>query len=153
MKKFSIDWVLVNKIAIGPIPRTPEHFKLLKKHKINSILSLCDEKEAPTLEFIRENFIFSRVPLPDHKQAKFPSFKEFLKALDELKKLQEFKPTFVHCLASVERSPLICLGWLVREEGYSIDLAMDYLMQIHPGTSPLPEQLSLVMQLIENKSF
>ena len=56
-------------------------------------------------------------------------------------------------MASVERSPLICLGWLVREEGYSIDLAMDYLMQIHPGTSPLPEQLSLVIQLSNNISF
>lgn len=150
MRKFSLDWVLINKIGIGPVPSSSNHFKILKENKIKSILSLCDEKESPTLDFVRDNFIFSRIPLPDHKKGRFPSFQEFQKALDELKKLQEFKPTYVHCLASVERSPLICLGWLVREEGYRIDLAMDYLMQIHPGTSPLPQQLSLVMQLSKN---
>ena len=145
-----MDWVLINKIGIGPIPSTSSDFRILKKNKIKSILCLCDENEAPTLDFAKENFIFSRIPLPDHRKSKFPSFREFQTALDELKKLQDFKPTYVHCMASVERSPLICLGWLVREEGYSIELALDYLMQIHPGTSPLPEQLSLVRQLSNN---
>jgi len=144
---FTIDWVLVNKIAVGPNPRTILDFKMLQDYKIKSILSLCDINEAPTLDFIQKNFVFSRIPLPDHKKARIPTFDEFQLALDKLKELQKFSPTFVHCLASVERSPLLCLGWLVREEGYSIDIAMDYLMQIHPGTSPLPEQLKLIMQL------
>ena len=144
---FTIDWVLVNKIAVGPNPRTILDFKMLQDYKIKSILSLCDINEAPALDFIQKNFVFSRIPLPDHKKARIPTFDEFQLALDKLKELQKFSPTFVHCLASVERSPLLCLGWLVREEGYSIDIAMDYLMQIHPGTSPLPEQLKLIMQL------
>lgn len=146
-RAFSVDWVLINKIAVGPKPITIQDFQILQDYKIKSILSLCDINEAPTLEFIEKNFIFSRIPLPDHKKARIPSFDEFQLALNELKKLQKFSPTFVHCVASVERSPLVCLGWLVREEGYSIDIAMDYLMQIHPGTSPLPEQLKLIMQL------
>ena len=146
-KNFSIDWILINKLAVGPKPSSLREIKLLKKNKIKSILSLCNENESPTLEFIEKDFVFSRIPLPDHKQARCPTFEQFKIALDELKKLQKFSPTFVHCVASVERSPLICMGWLVREEGYSVDVAMDYLMQVHPGTSPLPEQLSLVMKL------
>lgn len=147
IKNFNINWVLINKIAVGPMPQKSADFQLLKEYKIRSILTLCNKEEFNASQLMEQNFYFSRVPLPDHRQSKLPTFNEFINALDELKKLQKFKPTFVHCVASVERSPLICLGWLVREEGYSIDLAMDYMMQIHPGTSPLPGQLELVRQL------
>ena len=51
----------------------------------------------------------------------------------------------------MERSPLVCLGWLVYELGYPPETALDYLMQVHPGTSPLQEQLNLLNQLSLNK--
>jgi hypothetical protein len=38
----------------------------------------------------------------------------------------------------------VCLAWLVRQRGLSPQRALDYLMQVHPGTSPLPGQLELL---------
>jgi hypothetical protein len=34
----------------------------------------------------------------------------------------------------MERSPLLCLAWLIRERRLSIEQALAYLMHIHPGT-------------------
>ena len=47
----------------------------------------------------------------------------------------------------MERSPLVCLGWLVQQHNMSPNNALDYLMQQHPGTNPLPGQLKLLEQL------
>ena len=47
----------------------------------------------------------------------------------------------------MERSPLVCLAWLMQEQGLIQSQALDYLMQIHPGTSPLPEQLLVLNDL------
>ena len=47
----------------------------------------------------------------------------------------------------MERSPLVCLAWLVSRHGQSPQAALDYLMQVHPGTNPLPGQLKLLNQL------
>jgi protein-tyrosine phosphatase len=44
----------------------------------------------------------------------------------------------------MERSPLVCLAWLMRERGLSRLQALDYLMQVHPGTNPLPGQLNVL---------
>ena len=48
----------------------------------------------------------------------------------------------------MERSPLICIAWLVVENNYSLQIALDYVMQIHPGTSPLPGQLDAIKGLL-----
>ena len=47
----------------------------------------------------------------------------------------------------MERSPLVCLAWLVRRQGLTPQRALDYLMQVHPGTNPLPGQLALLARL------
>ena len=44
----------------------------------------------------------------------------------------------------MERSPLLCMAWLIRHRGLSRLEALEYLMHVHPGTSPLPEQLALL---------
>jgi len=54
---------------------------------------------------------------------------------------------FVHCLAAMERSPLLCMAWLVRSRGLSPQRALDYLQQQHPGTNPLPDQWRVLKQL------
>jgi protein-tyrosine phosphatase len=54
---------------------------------------------------------------------------------------------YVHCVAAMERSPLVCLAWLVTRHGQTPERALDYLMQVHPGTNPLPGQLALLGRL------
>ena len=64
-----------------------------------------------------------------------------------MRELLNHGPVFVHCVAAMERSPLVCLGWLVKEHRMNPDRALDYLMQQHPGTNPLPGQLKLIQGL------
>ena len=34
-------------------------------------------------------------------------------------------------------------SWLIKKHNLKPDLALDYLMQLHVGTNPLPEQLAV----------
>ena len=72
---------------------------------------------------------------------------ELEQALTTLAELRQQGPVYVHCVAAMERSPLVCLAWLVRRHGLTPHRALDYLMQVHPGTNPLPGQLALLSEL------
>ena len=61
--------------------------------------------------------------------------------------LRQQGPVYVHCVAAMERSPLVCLAWLVSRHGQTPERALDYVMEVHPGTNPLPGQLALLGQL------
>lgn len=47
----------------------------------------------------------------------------------------------------MERSPLLCMAWLVQRYDLTPERSLDYLMQVHPGTNPLANQLSLLNQI------
>tara|TARA_B100000945_G_C20157319_1_gene491476 strand:+ start:185 stop:655 length:471 start_codon:yes stop_codon:yes gene_type:complete len=149
LRNYRVDWVLCDEIALGSAPKRIEHLNHLNDLNIKSILSLCSEEEAPPPIEMKDKFICSRLVLPDHKQGRLPKSSEIKEALNLLKYLKENSgPTFVHCVASMERSPLICIAWLVVENNFSLQIALDYVMQIHPGTSPLPGQLDAIKALL-----
>ena len=150
-KYFRLNWVLINEVAIGPAPLKQSHLDQIKKEGIKSIFSLCSEKEAPTPEGIKDQFNCQRFILPDHKTGKFPTSEELNKALVKLEEIIEKGPVFVHCVAAMERSPLICMAWLIKKHNLNTQQSLDYLMQIHPGTNPLPGQLDLLNKLSKSK--
>ncbi|MEB3353862.1 MAG: dual specificity protein phosphatase [Cyanobacteriota bacterium] len=137
-------WVLVDELALGPAPRAERHLDRLELEGVRAILSLCGEDEAPMPAGQRERFRCERVVLPDHRTGRLPEPPELTAALDQLAALQAVGPVFVHCVAAMERSPLVCLGWLVSRHGQTPQRALDYLMQLHQGTNPLPGQLALL---------
>lgn len=145
--RFRIDWVLVDELAIGPAPRATRHLDRLQEQGIKAMLSLCGEEEAPRPEGLEQRFAQRRVALPDHRSNRLPEPAELLTALEALSELQATGPVFVHCVAAMERSPLVCLAWLVTRHGQSPQSALDYLMQVHPGTNPLAGQLQLLQLL------
>jgi hypothetical protein len=142
--RFRVTWVLRDQLALGPAPRAVRHLERLRSEGVKAILSLCSELEAPAPEEIRLWFSGARVVLPDHRVGRPPSHGELLQALSALQRLQDEGPVYVHCVASMERSPLVCLAWLMRERGLTRLQALDYLTQQHPGTNPLPEQLDVL---------
>ena len=142
--RFTLDWILVEELAIGPAPRKARHLDTLRSEGIKGILSLCHESEVTKLEDMNKQFFCKRTVLPDHKSGRMPKLGELKNALKILKEMKEVGPIFVHCVAAMERSPLVCMAWLVKEKGLSMDEALDYMMQIHPGTNPLPGQLELI---------
>ena len=144
---FEVDWVLVDELAIGPAPRKQRHLDRLHELGIKAVLSLCDCTEAEPPERFDQSFQTRRIVLPDHRAGRMPSTKELETALENLRELLNHGPVFVHCVAAMDRSPLVCLGWLVKEHRMNPDRALDYLMQQHPGTNPLPGQLKLIQGL------
>ncbi len=149
--RFRVDWVLVNELAIGPAPRAERHLERLQAEGVRGVLSLCSEAEAPPPPALAERFQCRRLVLPDHRAGRLPELQELKRALEELAVLRLAGPVFVHCVAAMERSPLVCLAWLVSQHRQSPQRALDYLMQVHPGTNPLPGQLALLQGLKDAK--
>lgn len=144
---FQVDWVLVDELAIGPAPRKQRHLDRLHELGIKGVLSLCAFTEAEPPERFGQSFQTRRIVLPDHRTGRMPATEELETALQNLRELLNHGPVFVHCVAAMERSPLVCLAWLVKEHRMNPDRALDYLMQQHPGTNPLPGQLKLLRSL------
>ena len=144
---FRIDWVLINQIAIGPAPRAERHLDRLEEEGISCVLSLCSAEEVVPPTGQSERFRSVRCVLPDHRAGRIPTLAELNTALGHLAELHQHGPVFVHCVAAMERSPLVCLAWLVSQHRMKPEKALDYLMQQHPGTNPLPGQLALLRDL------
>jgi len=147
--KFKFSWVLVDELAVGPAPRAENHIELLINAGIKGMLSLCSEDEVTQPEIPTGKIVHRRVILPDHSYNRKLTSNEIDFTLSELRYLRSIGPVYVHCKAGIERSPLICIAWLAIEKNLSIQTALDYLMQIHPGTNPLPKHL----MVLENQLF
>ena len=145
--RYRIDWVLVQELALGPAPRAERHLDRLAAEGIAAVFSLCSAEEAPPPAGLAERFHCARLVLPDHRSGRLPELAELQQALAVLAELREHGPVFVHCVAAMERSPLVCLAWLVQRHGLTPQRALDYLQQLHPGTNPLPGQLRLLQGL------
>jgi len=146
-QRFRIDWVLDDQLAVGPAPRAQRHLQRLQEAGIKAVLSLCSQAEAPPPPDLAQLFVHRRLVLPDHRVAEAMRLEQLQQALALLAALQPSAPVYVHCVAGVERSPLVCMAWLVRTHGQSPQRALDYLMQVHPGTNPLPGQWRLLQSL------
>ena len=146
-QRFKINWVLNDELAIGLPPSKIKHLNYLKENGFKSILSLCNEEEVKLPDNIDKLFVHKRYVLPDHKTGKLPSVDEINNVLDLIKTIINKGPLYVHCFAAVERSPLICMAWLIKEHKITPKQALEYMMQVNPGTSPLPLQYKLLQEI------
>lgn len=146
--RFRISWVLVDALALGPAPLAERHLQRLEAEQIKAIFSLCGEDEAPPPADMHQRFRCERFVLPDHRSSQILELHQLQAALRHLDQLSQYGPVYVHCVAAMERSPLLCIAWLVERQGLTPTEALDYIMQVHPGTNPLPRQLALVRQLV-----
>lgn len=141
-----ISWVLCGELAVGPAPRHASHGARLLEEGITGVLSLCSEAEAPP-PALPLRLQQRRLVLPDHRAGRPPRLQELERALVLLAELRQQGPVYVHCKAGVERSPLVCLAWLMQRRSLRQLEALDYLMQVHPPTGVLPQQLEVLAQL------
>ena len=147
--RFQVNWVLIDEILVGRAPRKEKHLLLLKSKGIKSILSLCSSKEVEFVNNLKNHFFWDQIVLPDHSYDRSISYEELNSSLEKLSNLKKNGPVFVHCVAAVERSPLICMAWLVKYKKMKPSSAMNYLMQVNPGTNPLPNQLNILDKIVD----
>ena len=141
---FIFNWVLKNKLCIGTCPSRKGDVNILKKNKIKYIVGLCSQKEAEWHESLECNFVCKRIKLPDSNQNRLPSFFEINNAYSVMKDFLKKGITFVHCFASIERSPLLCILFVMEEYNLSLEEALDYLKKVHKTTNPRNNQLLLI---------
>ena len=145
-----VDWVLRNELAIGSAPKSFEDVIELQKSKISGILSLCSIEENPVEVNFEDYFVCKRIVLPDHKYKLPPTIEQLKLALEVLESILLSGPVYTHCFAGVERSPLVCMAFLIKKHNLNPTQALDYMMDIHKGTNPLPEQLKLLYLINKN---
>ena len=72
---------------------------------------MCSKAEYPDNDNLFEDFKKQDLT-PDHKIKQKINIDQIFKACQIIKDLRKIGPVYVHCYASIERSPLICMAWL-----------------------------------------
>lgn len=142
--KSSFSWILVDELAVGALPKSDEDIDFLKKEGIDCILTLCSIEEGNISNKAYGNFVCESFILPDHTSKKLPTINELNRALDILNNLTKKGSVFVHCFAGVERSPLLCMAYIITNKNIDKQTALEYMMQTHTQTNPLRGQLDLL---------
>ena len=145
-------WVLKNKLLLGSVPKTFEDIDFLKKKAISGILNLSNECDPEIEKLLRQDFAYRKFFLPDHRDGRDPTLMEIDSVLKALEEIYNNKIVYIHCSHGIERSPLICIAWLVKEKKMSIENAAYYLNNIHERSNPLNRQLIILRDYFENKT-
>ncbi len=146
-KKFSFSWVLVDELMVGSAPTLEAHLTALESEGIKSILTLCSNKEVDIPEVINKLFYRESFILPDHTFRTYPKPEEILEVLNILEKIMDHGPVYVHCFAGIERSPLICMAWLIKNHNMEVNESLRYMMSVHKKTNPLPFQIDALHKI------
>ena len=142
--EFKFSWVLRKELAVGNFPKNDECLDFLESQGINAILTLCRFEEAGIEQNLKSRFKHVYYPLPDHSYKEDIKIDQLLYSLKKLAELKKYGSVYVHCLAGVERSPLVCMAWLVKYRDFSSIEALDYLMEVNKKTNPLNKQFNLL---------
>ena len=146
-----VRWVLPNQLAVGRCIQSGEE-STLKQAGIQSVLALCDETEASIPSIVQEHFHVTRYPLPDSRQPVLLRPTDMMTALNILhSNIVHHRPTYVHCLAGMERSPTLCIAYLCLFKGYGLWESLNWVKQINPRTRPTEAQLDVVRSLIDQQ--
>ena len=144
---FIFNWILINQLAIGNSPGRSSDLKLLQENKIVNIIGLCSQEEGNWHENIHDYFECERIVLPDSRSNKLPCEDEIKFALKRLEKSVSTNITFIHCFASIERSPLICILLMMKKYKLNMEDALAYIKRVHKYTNPTNKQLNLIKKL------
>ena len=144
-----IDWVLPEKLAVGRLPQAGDGATLLKA-KIEFVFSLCAESEGSLPEDITQNFQCLRLVLPDRFYTTELKVEQLAEAVAVVREnMEKSVPTYVHCLAGIERSPTVCIAYLCRYHKMELWEAANWLKQVHPNSLPNPSALRAIREFIQ----
>jgi atypical dual specificity phosphatase len=144
-------WIIPGKLAVGPIPDDQIYHQLCESG-IKAVLSLCAETEGKLYIEVPTTFTWQRLVLPDsHYQEKMQP-EQIAAAVAALRdNLSQGLPSYVHCLAGMERSPSICVAYLCRHENMPLWEAVQWVKQNNPRTSITSNQMQILQAYSQSK--
>jgi hypothetical protein len=141
-------WVITGRLAIGPLPRSKAHWQQLQDAGFRSRFSCCyphEEVVAPP-----EDWLQGGVSLPDHRRQEPLRPERVALALEKAGQIIRSQPaTYLHCMAGMERSPLIAVGLLARERNLDVLEALEAIRLCHPRATPIYSDLDLLEQVLK----
>ena len=142
------DWILPDRLAVGPFPKSSLSINYLRRMGITAILSLTEESEGSTAE-LQHNFVWQRVPIPDGFLGGIPTESQFDQTLQILERWSDKGHViYVHCLAGVGRSPAVCALYLSKQQAIPLDKAIAYVREQHSITAPTLNQIQVMEQFL-----
>ena len=82
--------------------------------------------------------------MPDSRSNILPTFDQLDKAYNVLRNLLEEGTTFVHCYAAIERSPMLCILYIMKSYKLGLEEALDYVCRQHKYANPTNYQLKTI---------
>lgn len=144
-----IDWVIPGRLAIGPIPHEQHHARFVQE-QIQAVLTLCAPHEGTVPEWVQA-LRWQRCALPDSHYDRLISVAEIETAVEQLHQLVTTEPpVYIHCVAAIERSPLITLAYLCRYRNLDLWEALKHLQQVHKRTRPTDAQMKVLQQYLND---
>lgn len=143
-----LNWILPQQLAVGPIPLGEQRQTLILEQGIRSMLTLCSEAEGTPPYKLCSQVSWTRLVLPDSHCSESVDVADFAKAVDQAYEyIQAFAPLYVHCVAGMERSPSVCVGYLYKYRGMELWEALNWVKQANPRTNILDSQLKAIQSL------
>jgi len=136
-------WVVSGRLAIGPMPRDPAHWQQLEQAGFRSRFSCCypEEEQCPP----PEHWLQGRVSLPDHRRQEPLQPERLQQALEAAESLVLSQPAvYLHCMAGLERSPLVAAGLIARQRSIDLLAALDVIRLCHPRAMPIYSDLDVL---------
>lgn len=148
----SPSWILPGQLAVGRLPRGGDRL-VLDQQGIRAVVSLCAPAEGILPENIQHAFDCQRFILPDSSYIFSPQPQQIRSILHHIDTcIRASQPVYVHCLAGVERSPMICVSYLCLYRGLDLWQAIAHVRQQHPAAQLTETQLRLIRTLLQDTS-
>ena len=126
----NFSWFSEN-IAASGLPNGRKHISWLKDRGITTILCLLEQplnKEEATSMGLR----YVNIPMEDHGK---PEVEKLLEAVDVIKEtISRDGKILIHCAAGLGRTGTVLAAYLIKEEGFDVDSAVEYVRRRRPGS-------------------
>lgn len=145
ISSFYFSWIITGKLAIGPMPRYAEDWRLLEENGIKKRFSCCYAEEH-IFTSIPEGWKSKEVSLPDHRLQEELDADRLIYALKEAVHLIEAEQgaVYLHCFAGQERSSLLATGIVSLLENKDLFEGLAWVRQCYPRARPLYAHLDIL---------
>lgn len=148
------NWIKSGRLAIGPMPKSRQHWQQLETDNFSQRFSCCYPHEH-IFSPIPSHWVSREVSLPDHRAQEILKPDTLIFALKEATSMinKAPGPLYLHCFAGQERSVLIAIGLVCILDKKDLFDALNHVRNCHQNARPIYSHLDLLDKLLKDKSW